>query len=527
MALTSGSGFGMPQLQLVTCGSLRLRILPTTVPSNGRMRYGSSVQHVLQSLIGSKHGPTCLGTRRKVSHQAIPSTQSEDCLFLDVYAPSNASESSKLPVYIFIQGGGFNSNANANMNGTSLVKASGLNIIVISFNYRVSLYGFLASTEIQTGGSLNNGLLDQRKALQWVRNFISKFGGDPNHVVMGGASAGGGSVALQVAAYGGRNDNLFHATAAESQSFGAVRTVGDSQYQYDQLLSRTKCTTEDTGHNDTLACLRSLTTAALQTQNIGTPFPGADQNPLFAYNPVVDNDFLQDLTLALFETGRFHNIPAIYGDVSNEGTIFVPRTINSVKGSDSFIRAQFPTINSNQLSKIQTLYPTSEYSHITSAGDYWQSTSAAYGELRYVCPGTYLGNQYYAHNSSSVVYNYHYNVTNPQSVKSGLGVPHVAELNAIWDPPSLPASYTPGAANANVIPLLQAYWTSFIRFYDPNVARLPGSPRWGEWGGQNSQQRIRFQGGKNAATDTVMETVPSDQRKRCEQLIQMGISLKQ
>jgi len=228
-----------------------------------------------------------------------------------VYAPSNATDDSKLPVYVFIQGGGFNFNANANLNGTSLVKASGRNIIVITFNYRVSLYGFLASAEVQKGGSMNNGLLDQRKVLEWVQKYISKFGGDPNHVVMGGASAGGGSVALQVAAYGGRDNNVFHATAAESQSFGAVRTVPDSQYQYDQLVSRTKCTSKDTGHTDTLACLRGLSTAALQAQNIGTPFPGANSNPLFPYNPVIDRDFLQDLTLALFKSGRFYNVPAI------------------------------------------------------------------------------------------------------------------------------------------------------------------------------------------------------------------------
>ena len=77
-----------------------------------------------------------------------------------------------------MQGGGFNSNANANLNGTSLVKASGYNIVVVTFNYRVSLYGFLASAEIQKGASLNNGLLDQRKALLWVQDHISKFGGN-------------------------------------------------------------------------------------------------------------------------------------------------------------------------------------------------------------------------------------------------------------------------------------------------------------------------------------------------------------
>lgn len=461
-----------------------------------------------------------------MSDQPISSSQSEDCLFLDVYAPSNATETSKLPVYVFIQGGGFNSNSDPNLNGTSLVKASKYNIIVVTFNYRVSLYGFLASAEVQQSASLNNGLLDQRKALWWVQDHIRKFGGDPGHVVMGGASAGGGSIALQVAAYGGRDDKLFHATAAESQSFGAVRTVHDSQYQYDELVNRTRCRMQDTGSNDTLTCLRSLSTAELQEQNIGTPFPEANQKPLFAYNPVIDNDFLQNVTLALFDSGHFHNVPAIYGDVANEGTIFVPKSTSSVNDSNSFIKAQFPLINNTQLDVIQSLYNPSNYPHFHSAGTRWQSTSAAYGELRYVCPGGHISDQYYVRNASSRVYNYHYNVTDPASERNGLGVPHVAELAAIWDLPSAPGSYKPGGPNVDVIPLMQAYWTSFIRFFDPNVARLPGSPIWEHWGGQSSQRRILIQGG-HAASSTVMEVVPSDQRNRCAQLDRWGISLRQ
>lgn len=101
-------------------------------------------------------------------------TTSEDCLFLDVYAPSNATTNSKLPVYVFIQGGGFNSNGNANYSGTGLVTASGNNIVVVMFNYRVGPYGFLTDgNEIEP----NNGLFDQRKVLEWVQDNIALFGG--------------------------------------------------------------------------------------------------------------------------------------------------------------------------------------------------------------------------------------------------------------------------------------------------------------------------------------------------------------
>lgn len=98
---------------------------------------------------------------------------SEDCLFLDVFAPTNATN---LPVFFWIQGGGYNSLSNANYDGTGLIEASDYNIVVVTFNYRVGPYGFLASQEVEQEGSLNNGLKDMIKALQWVQNYISTVG---------------------------------------------------------------------------------------------------------------------------------------------------------------------------------------------------------------------------------------------------------------------------------------------------------------------------------------------------------------
>jgi len=88
--------------------------------------------------------------------------------------PINASASSKLPVFFYIQGGGFASNAAPNRNGTGLVIASDYNIIVVNFNYRVSARGFLAGEEVANHGSINNGLKDQIKALQWLKKYIAR-----------------------------------------------------------------------------------------------------------------------------------------------------------------------------------------------------------------------------------------------------------------------------------------------------------------------------------------------------------------
>lgn len=79
--------------------------------------------------------PICLGT-----DAGPPSNESaEDCLYLNIFAPSTAKKKSKLPVYFFIQGGGFNTNSNANYNGSGLVTASDMNIVVVNFNYRGTL----------------------------------------------------------------------------------------------------------------------------------------------------------------------------------------------------------------------------------------------------------------------------------------------------------------------------------------------------------------------------------------------------
>lgn len=93
---------------------------------------------------------------------------------MDVYAPTNATSSSRLPVFFFIQGGGFNSDSNPNLNGTGLINAADMDLIVVTFNYRVGPYGFLGSKEVQADGGINAGMFDQRKALAWVNQHISK-----------------------------------------------------------------------------------------------------------------------------------------------------------------------------------------------------------------------------------------------------------------------------------------------------------------------------------------------------------------
>ncbi|KAJ9631956.1 hypothetical protein H2203_000357 [Taxawa tesnikishii (nom. ined.)] len=398
-----------------------------------------------------------------------------------------------------------------------------MNIVVVNFNYRVGPYGFLASQEVVKGGSINNGLKDQRKALQWVQKYISKFGGNPKHVVMGGDSAGAASVNLQLTAYGGRNDNLFHATAAESQSFAAIRNISECQYQYDNLVIRTGCASE----SDTLACLRSLNATFLQQENINTPFPGAQNPPLYMYSPVLDYDFVTDYTYRAYAQGKFVKLPAIYGDDTNGGTVFAPKNTSTIGESDTFLKDQFPALTLQQLATINDLYPIAE--QFNGSGAYWRQVSNAYGETRYMCPGLNISGTY-ANMSIKGNWNYRWNVIDPPLFASGYGVTHTVEVNAIWGPANVnggaPTSYVSNSTytgvNAPIVPVVQGYWTSFIRSFNPNTYRLAGTPEWEEWTQNNEYRRMMFQ-----TNNTKMETVDAGLQSRCAYWGSIGVSIKQ
>ncbi|CAL5868668.1 uncharacterized protein PFLUO_LOCUS2895 [Penicillium psychrofluorescens] len=472
-------------------------------------------QHGVQ--LANQHGDICIPT----ADYPIPSGTSEDCLFLDVYAPTGAaSAGAKLPVFFWIQGGGFAADSNPNYNGSALIEASEKNIVIVTFNYRVGPYGFLAGEEVQEHASLNNGLKDQLKALEWVQKHISKFGGNPDHVVIGGDSAGGASVTLLLSAYGGRDDGLFHAAAAESQSFATMFNVTGSQFAYNNLAARTGCNTS----KDSLACLRNLNVTALQKQNINTPFPGAPGSPLYLYGPTVDGDLVQDDTYKLFAEGKFIKVPVIFGDDTNEGTIFVPQSTNSTRDADAFIKDQFPAITHSQLATINKIYLNPwQTEPFPNAGIYWRPAATAYGEMRYICPGIDLSSIYAAAGLPS--WNYHYAVLDPTSEREGYGVSHTIETNAIWGPDMVsgtpPASYY--TINAPIIPVMQGYWTSFIRSMNPNTHRDPSTPEWETWGhGQDAYRRIFLR-----TNQTAMETVPMDQRQRCRFLTGIGGQLHQ
>lgn len=195
---------------------------------------------------------------------------------------------------------------------------------------------------------------------------------------------------------------------------------------------------------------------------------------------------------------------------------------------DTFLKDQFPALTLDQLSTINRLYPkTTE--QWPDSGPYWRALSNAYGETRYMCPGLFISSTYFSYNVSGN-YNYHWNVIDPVLYAEGYGVTHTIEVNAIWGPSNVnggaPASYEPGGVNAEIVGVVQGYWTSFVRTYDPNVFRKEWTPVWEEWTGGEGQgegwRRLMFQ-----TNQTRMETVDAGLQGRCRYLSSIGLALKQ
>lgn len=307
-------------------------------------------------------------------------------------------------------------------------------------------------------------------------------------------------MALHLTAYGGRDDKLFHAAAAESPAFPVLSNVTESQYQYDALVERTRCA----GQPDTLACLRGLSFDELQRNNVAIPYPGVQKAPLYSYAPTIDDDLVPDYTYRLLDQGHFVHVPTIVGADANDGTTFVPRSVKSQQGFDDFLTTQFPRIKQENLDKLHQLYPADPQF------GYWRTTSNAYGEIRYTCPALKLSS--ILAGSGASTWQYVYNVSTPAGKSDGSGATHVAELAAIWGTEK---------ADKEVMPVAQGYWTSFIRTQNPNESRAANSTAWERFSGD--QQRLAFQD----QGVTSMQAVPGTQKERCEYLWSMGVSFQQ
>ncbi|KAF2194297.1 para-nitrobenzyl esterase [Zopfia rhizophila CBS 207.26] len=418
-------------------------------------------------------------------------TPAEDCLFLNVFAPSSATTESKLPVMLFIQGGGFGSNSNANYNGSDLAREG--NMVVVSINYRVGPYGFLQSREVEKGGSLNNGMKDQIKALEWVRDNIEKFGGDPEHVVLNGDSAGASSIVILLVSPVMRYSKLFIGAISESASEPALRTMAQGQEQYNCLLNATGCYYS----TNSLTCLRSLNATKLQTTNC-------------RFNPHIDDDIIPDTTFRQFEKGEYKRVPTIFGSCTDEGTKYAPQNADTIEDANAFFLNQCPSLSNSSLQWLDKAYINQSAPVFPNSGRLWRQASNAIGDFRSHCVDNFY--QSILARDGQPTWSYRYGVLDADQEARGFGAYHTIELYAVWGPTNTdgnpPKSYN--STNAGIVPVVRSYWTSFIRHLDPNVGRKEGCPVWEKW---EDGERLLF-----VTNGTKMERMGDEQKRRCEVL---------
>ncbi|KAH6651446.1 Alpha/Beta hydrolase protein [Truncatella angustata] len=449
--------------------------------------------------VAKSYGPICIGI-----DQTLSSGRSEDCLFVNIFTPSNATQKSKLPVWVYIQGGGYATNSNADYNGTEVVVKSGHQIVFVNFNYRVGLFGFLASQAVREGGDLNVGLLDQRKLLLWVKKHIAQFGGDPDHVVIHGTSAGAGSVSYHLAAYGGRNDHLFVGAIAQSPFWPTAPLVKEMEFQYQDVLDSTGCSTS----NDSLSCLRRLDASVLLPLNTAAVFPGAAGVARWYWLPVKDGDLIQDNKWDMFNGGHFIQVPLIVATDNNEGSNFSPNASTSAD-VEVYFDNNYPKLNETQLETIIGMYPLMP--PVPKHSAWFPSASAAYGDATFLCPGNSLATNMARYLSPKKVWQYRCYITNAANRANGVGTTHTFEQPAILGT-SLRSSVDATWFNENAasVPLTMHYYISFIKALNPNTYRYKGAAVWEPWGSEEGK-RLHLE-----TNGTHMEDVPQNMARACE-----------
>ncbi|KAF9453329.1 alpha/beta-hydrolase [Macrolepiota fuliginosa MF-IS2] len=288
---------------------------------------------------------------------------SEGCLTINVVKPASATLSSKLPVLVWIYGGGFEFGGTSMYDGTGIVARSidiGSPVIFVSMNYRrLTGFGFLASKEVREAGIGNLGLQDQRQALRWVQKYIAAFGGDPTKVTIWGESAGAVSVSLHMLTNGGDTEGLFRAGVMQSGAPVPVGDIENGQIYYDSIVADTGCS----GSADTLQCLRTVPYDTLKMAIDNTPSIFAYQSLHLAWPPRADGVFLTDHPQRLVQQGKIARVPFITGELCNcddEGTLFSLSSLNvTTEGEfkDYFKNTFLPGTTDAQVDQLATLYP--------------------------------------------------------------------------------------------------------------------------------------------------------------------------
>ncbi|KAG9036147.1 hypothetical protein FRB95_009721 [Tulasnella sp. JGI-2019a] len=199
-------------------------------------------------------------------------------------------------------------------------------VIVVTLNYRGSLFGFLGGKEMKAAEAGNLGLQDQRLALRWVQKYVSNFRGDPTKVTLWGESASAISTALHMATNDGDNEGLFRAASMQSGAAIPITDIDDKapQKEYNMLVDRVGCSAS----NDTLQCLREVPYKALRDFMLTTPGIFEYTSLALTWIPRIDGNFIKRAPTHSVKDGQVAKIPFVTGNTLDEATVFSLSVLN-------------------------------------------------------------------------------------------------------------------------------------------------------------------------------------------------------
>jgi para-nitrobenzyl esterase len=429
-----------------------------------------------------------------------PIAWSEDCLYLNVWTP-RLSGSAKLPVLIYFHGGG---NTQGYSQMTPLGPAlSPLGVVVVSANYRLGPFGFLAhpalTAESEHHSSGNYGLLDQLQALRWVRENISRFGGDPTQVTVIGQSAGAVDICLLMASPLAKR--TFHRAIMES---GECQSTLNEDIRTPIAYNTISGTGEGVGERlakdlgvadgpDTLQKLRSVSADQI--------LKAWSQDPQVRFDAIVDGWVVPEQPAKIFAEGKQMRIPVLIGSNANEATVFGhggPKTVDQYK---SYLREDTGKYWDEEF----RAYPVHSDGDVAAQYLQLQSDTFAYGAYSLAQAMNRAGQKAY-------LYYFTYAETGK---RAQLGAYHGEELKFLSN--SFPADWEHSRDDEKLGEAIRAYWTQFAKTGNPNASGLPEWPAYkassNQWLELGRTIRLRPTGPQLPVLEQIMQQVFAEEEK--------------